>query len=73
MDFLSRPTNIVSLSIVLCQKSYNRPVELSFLGLNDRTLVGSATFCLILKLSCDFIHHYIVLYLFFKKATSPAD
>ena len=55
------------------QKSYNRPVELCFVGLSDRTLVGSAIFCLILKLSCDIISRYIVLYCFTQKATSPAD
>ena len=43
------------------QKGYNRPVELCFVGLNDRTLVSSATFCSILKLSCELIHCYIVL------------
>ena len=43
------------------QKRYNRPVELCFVGLNDRTLVVSATFCSILKLSCDLIRRYIVL------------
>ena len=31
-------------------KRYNRPVELCFVGLNDRTLVGSAIFCFILRL-----------------------
>ena len=30
---------------------YNGPGELCFVGLNDRTLVGSAIFCFILKLS----------------------
>ena len=38
------------------QKMYNRPVELCFLSLSDLTLIGSATFCLILKLSCVLIH-----------------
>ena len=41
---------------------FNLPVEVSFLGVNDITLVGSATFCSFLKLSCDLIRRYIVLY-----------
>ena len=48
------------------QKRYNRPVELCFVGLNDRTLVDSAIFCFILKPSCGFIYFLI------KKATSLA-
>ena len=32
------------------------------MSLNDITLVGSATFCSILKLSCDLIRRYTVLY-----------
>ena len=45
---------------------YNRPVELCFVGLNDRTLSGSATLCSILN-------RYIVLYFFTQKETAPAD
>ena len=41
----------------------NSQVEVCFVHLNDITLVGSATLCSILKLSCDLSHHY----------TSPAD
>ena len=44
------------------QKRENRPVELCFVGLNDRTLVGSVTFDYILKLSFDLFRLYIVLY-----------
>ena len=44
------------------KKMYNRLVEVCFLSLNDLTLVGSATFCSILKLSCVLIRRYIVLY-----------
>ena len=47
---------------------YNRPVEVCFLSLNDLTLVGSATFCSILKLSCVLISPYIVLYFLPKKS-----
>ena len=46
---------------------YNRPVEVCILSLNDLTLVGSATFCSILKLSCVLIRWYIVLYFFYPK------
>ena len=55
------------------QKGYNRSVEVCFLSVNDISLVGSPTFCSILKLSCDLIGRYIVLYFFTKKATSPVD
>ena len=41
---------------------YNRPVELCFLSLSGRTLVGSVILCLILKLSCGLIRRYTVLY-----------
>ena len=37
-------------------------------GLNDRTLVRSARFCLIVKLSCNLICRYIVLYFLPKKS-----
>ena len=50
------------------QKRYNRPVEVYFVSLNDITLVGSATFCSILKLSCDLIRWYTVLYFLPKRA-----
>ena len=43
------------------------------MGLNDKTLVSSATFDYILKLSCGLICRYIVLYFCNQKATSPAD
>ena len=36
-------------------------MEVYFLSLNDLILVGSATFCSILKLSCDLIRCYTVL------------
>ena len=55
-----------SLLVGRSQKTYNRPVEVCF-------LVDSATFCSILKLSCDLIRRYIVLYFFTQKATCPAD
>ena len=41
---------------------YNRPVELCFLSPNDISLVGSAPFFSILKLFCDLMRRYIVLY-----------
>ena len=44
------------------QKRYNRPVELCFLSLRDRTLVSSTILCLILKLSCGLIGRHTVLY-----------
>ena len=47
---------------------YNRPVEVCILSPNDLTLVGSATFCSILKLSCVLIRRYIVLYFLQKKS-----
>ena len=47
---------------------YKRPVEVCFLSLNDLALVGSATFCSILKLSCVLIRCYIVLYFLPKKS-----
>ena len=47
------------------QKRYNLPVELCFVGLNDRTLV--------FKQSCDLTHRYIVLHFFTQKETAPAD
>ena len=50
------------------QKSDNRPVELCFVSLNNITLVGSATFCSILKLFCDLIRRHTVLYFSPKKA-----
>ena len=53
------------------QKRYNRLVEVCFLSVNDLTLVGSATFCPILKLSFDFIGRYIILYFFTQRATFP--
>ena len=56
----------------MSQEKYNRPVELWFVGLHNRTLVGSATFCSILKLSCDLICCY-VLYFSTQKVTSLAD
>ena len=37
-------------------------MEVFFFSLNDLTLVGSATFFSNLKLSCDLIRRYIVLY-----------
>ena len=37
-------------------------MEVCFVGLNDKTSVGRATFCSILKLSFDLIRQYIVLY-----------
>ena len=55
------------------QKRYNRPVEVCCVGLNDKTLVGSATFDQILKLYCGLIHRYIVRYFCNQKATSPSD
>ena len=55
---MSRGSFLVSRS----QKKYNRPVEVCYLSLNALTLVGTATFCSILKLSCDLIRRYIVLY-----------
>ena len=42
-------------------------VELRFLVLKDRTLVGSAIFVINLKLSCGFIFRYIVLCFYPKK------
>ena len=42
-------------------------MEVCFLGVNDITLVGSATFCSFLKLSCDLIRRYTVLYFLPKK------
>ena len=62
-----------SILVGRSQKRYNRPVELFFVGLNNRILVGSAIFCFILKLSGGLIRCYIVLYYFTQKATSPAD
>ena len=47
---------------------FNRPVEVSFLGVNDITLVGSATCCSFLKLSCDLTRRYIVLYFLTKRS-----
>ena len=44
------------------KKRDNRPVELWFLALKDKSLVGRAMFCSILKLSIDLICRYIVLY-----------
>ena len=35
-------------------------MEVCFLSVNDISLVGGATFCSILKLSCAFIRRYIV-------------
>ena len=55
------------------QKKYNRPVEVCFVGLTDKTLVGSATFDYILKLSCGLSRRYIVLYFCNQKANSLAD
>ena len=55
------------------QKRYNRPVEVCFLSVNDKTLVGSVSFCSILKLSCDLILCYIVPYFSTQNATSHAD
>ena len=46
---------------------FNRPVKVSFFGVNDITLVCSATFCSFIKLSCDLIRRYIVLYFLPKK------
>ena len=43
------------------------PVEVCFVGVNNLTFVGRATFCSILKLSFDLICRYIVLYLLPKK------
>ena len=37
-------------------------MDVCFLSVNDKTLVGSGTFCSILKLSFDLIRRYIVLY-----------
>ena len=66
-------TAVGSVFVGRTQKRYNRPVELCFVGLNDKTLVGSATSDLILKLSCGLIRRYIVLYFCTQKATIPAD
>ena len=38
------------------------------MSLNNITLVGSATFCSVLKLSCDLIRRYTVLYFLPKKS-----
>ena len=57
-----------SLDVRGSQERYDRPVELCFLSLNDRTLVGSAIFCLILKLSCGLIRRYTILYFLPKKS-----
>ena len=69
---VGRPLKTSSGSFLVgrSQKRYNRPMEASFFSLNDPTLVGTATFCSILKLSCDLIRHYIVLYFCTQKATS---
>ena len=49
------------------QKRYNWPVEVCFVSLNNITLVGSATFCSVLKLSCELLRRYTVLYFLPKK------
>ena len=53
------------------QKRCNWPVEVCFFGLNDLTLVGSATMCSILKLSWDLFRWYIVLYFLPKTPHTP--
>ena len=54
--------SVESFLVDRSQKRYNRPVEVYFVSLNEITLVGSATLCSILKLSCDLIRLYTVLY-----------
>ena len=67
---IDRPlsSSMESFLVGRSQKRYNRPVEVYFVSLNDITLVGSATFCSILKLSCDVIHRYTVLYFLPKRS-----
>ena len=50
------------------QIRYNWPVEVCFVSLNNITLVGSATFCSFLKLSCELLCRYTVLYFLPKKS-----
>ena len=49
------------------KKGYDGPLELCFQGVNDISLVGSATFYSILKLFCDLMCRYIMLYFFYPK------
>ena len=58
---------MVSFLVGRSQKRVNRPVEVCFLVVNDITLVGSNTFCSFLKLSCDLIRRYTLLYFLPKK------
>ena len=60
-------TSVVSFLGGRTEKRYNRPVELLFLSLNFITLVSSVN-CSILKLSCDIIRRYVVLYFLPKKS-----
>ena len=60
-------TSMNSYLVCRSQKRYNRPLEVCFLSLNNLTLVGTATFCLILKLYFDLICRNIVLYFLPKK------
>ena len=60
---IDRPlwTSVGSFLVGRSQDNHNPPVELWFLSLNDQTLVVSATFRSILKLSCALIGRNIEL------------
>ena len=66
-------TSVGSFLVGRSQDNHNRPVELLFLSLNDQTLVSSAPFCQVLKLSFALIGRFIVLYFLPQKITSPDD